>query len=102
MIHDVATPEFEFLEGPKARRGAFFGLIGWRAGATGIDIAGDEAFVFGDKVFLALFASVAVDPGIVFLTLISLARMPERESIAALAHGMGEPAAPRLSGTRED
>ena len=97
-VQDVATPEFEFLEGPKATRAAFFGLIGWLAGAAGIDIAGDEAFVFDDKAFLALFASIAVDLGIVFLTLIGMARRSEDENVAALAEGMGQPKPPRLSG----
>lgn len=97
-VQDVATPEFEFLEGPKATRAAFFGLIGWLASAAGIDIAGDEAFVFDDKAFLALFASIAVDLGIVFLTLIGVARTSEQKKVAALAEGMGEPKPPRLSG----
>lgn len=97
-VEDVATPEFEFLEGPKATRAAFFGLIGWLAGAAGIEIAGDEAFVFDDKAFLALFASIAVDLGIVFLTLIGVARRSEAKKIAALAEGVGQPTPPRLSG----
>ncbi|MEZ6028551.1 MAG: hypothetical protein R3C46_02275 [Hyphomonadaceae bacterium] len=97
-VEDVAAPDFEFLEGPKATRAAFFGLVGWLAGAAGIDIAGDDAFVFDDKAFLALFASIAVDLGIVFLTLIGLARRPEEESVAALAEGTGQPSPPRLSG----
>ena len=97
-VQDVATPEFEFLEGPKATRAAFFGLIGWLASAAGIDIAGDEAFVFDDKAFLALFASIAVDLGIVFLTLIGVARTSEQKKVAALAEGTGEPKPPRLSG----
>lgn len=69
-IGDVATPEFEFLEGPKATRAAFFGLVGWITRAAGIDVKGDKAFVFDDKAFLALFASLAVDLGIVFLTVV--------------------------------
>jgi len=100
-VEDVATPEFEFLEGPKATRAAFFGLIGWIAGAVGADIndgnEGGGAFVFDDKAFLALFASIAVDLGIVFLTLIGLTRRPEKDSVAALAQGQGQPAPPRLS-----
>lgn len=96
-VQDVATPEFEFLEGPKATRAAFFGLIGWLAGAAGIEIAGDDAFVFDDKAFLALFASIAVDLGIVFLTLIGVARRSEAKKIAALAEGVGQPTPPRLS-----
>ena len=68
-VQDVAVPPFEFLEGAKATRAAVFGLIGWIAGAAGVDVDGDEQFVFDDKTFLALFASLAVDLGIVFLTL---------------------------------
>ena len=97
-VEDVAAPEFEFLEGPKATRAAFFGLIGWLAGAVGADIDGDDAFVFDDKAFLALFASIAVDLGIVFLTLIGATRRPQKDVVAALAQGQGQPAPPRLSG----
>lgn len=96
-VEDVAAPEFEFLEGPKATRAAFFGLIGWLAGAVGVDIDGDDAFVFDDKAFLALFASIAVDLGIVFLTLIGVTRRPQKDAVAALAQGQGQPAPPRLS-----
>ncbi len=72
-VQDVAGPPFEFLEGPKATPAAFFGLIGWVAGAAGIDVHGDEKFVFDDKVFLAIFASLAVDLGFVLLTLMRVA-----------------------------
>jgi hypothetical protein len=95
-VEDVVTPEFEFLEGPKATRAAFFGLIGWLADAVGVDVRGDEGFVFDDKAFLALFASLAVDLGIVFLTFVRDAparrRRPERA-----AAGQGQPTPPKLS-----
>lgn len=95
-VEDVVTPEFEFLEGPKATRAAFFGLIGWLADAVGVDVRGDEGFVFDDKAFLALFASLAVDLGIVFLTVVRDAparrRRPERA-----AAGQGQPTPPKLS-----
>jgi hypothetical protein len=67
---DVETPPFEFLEGPKATRAAFFGLIGWIANTFGVKAPGGAAIPFGDKEFLALFASLAVDLGILFLTLL--------------------------------
>jgi hypothetical protein len=95
-VEDVVTPEFEFLEGPKATRAAFFGLIGWLADAVAVDVRGDEGFVFDDKAFLALFASLAVDLGIVFLTVVRDAparrRRPERA-----AAGQGQPTPPKLS-----
>lgn len=95
-VADVAVPPFEFLEGPKATRAAFFGLIGWLAGAVGVDVPGDEQFVFDDKAFLALFASIAVDLGIVFLTLMRVAGQgggrPSRP-----ARGLEKPTPPRLA-----
>lgn len=101
-VEDVAAPEFTFLEGAKATRAAFFGLISWLAGAVGVHIEGGDGFVFDDKAFLALFASIAVDLGIVFLTLIGLSRRRETNTAAALAQGQGQPSPPRLSGILED
>ncbi len=101
-VEAVTAPEFEFLEGPKATRAAFFGLIGWLAGAAGVEVAGGDDFQFDDKAFLALFASIAVDLGIVFLTLIGLTRRRETDTVAALAQGQGQPAPPRLSSILED
>jgi hypothetical protein len=95
-VEDVATPQFEFLEGPKATRAAFFGLVGWLAGAVGIDVKGDEGFEFEEKAFLALFASLAVDLGIVFLTVVRDAR-PRRRRPPKGAEGLQQPAPPRLS-----
>lgn len=94
-IEDVATPEFEFLEGPKATRAAFFGLIGWLAKTVGVEAGPDSDFVFDDKAFLALFASIAVDLGIVFLTIVGAPRRPEKPGKPAA--GQGQPTPPRLS-----
>jgi hypothetical protein len=100
-VEAVAVAPFEFLEGPKATRAAFFGLIGWMAGAFGIDVQGDEQFVFDDKAFLALFASIAVDLGIVFLTLMGVAGQggPSRNKPS---RGLDRPTPPRLSGILPD
>jgi hypothetical protein len=94
-IADVATPPFEFLEGPKATRAAFFGLIGWLGGLVGVE-APDRGFVFGEKEFLALFASLAVDLGIVFLTLVKDGPAPKQKP-ARTAMGVGQPAPPQLA-----
>jgi hypothetical protein len=94
-IEDVAAPEFEFLEGPKATRAAFFGLIEWLAETVGIETEDEVDFVFDDKAFLALFASVAVDLGIVFLTLVNAPRRPQR--IGRASKGDGDPQPPRLT-----
>lgn len=96
-VDDVAVPPFEFLEGPKATRAAFFGLIGWIAGAVGVDVQREAQFVFDDKAFLALFASLAVDLGIVFLTLMGVAERGGGARARA-AKGEGKPTPPRLSG----
>lgn len=101
-VEDVAAPEFTFLEGAKATRAAFFGLISWLASAVGVHIEGGDGFVFDDKAFLALFASIAVDLGIVFLTLIGLSRRRETQVGAALAQGQGQPSPPRLSTILDD
>jgi hypothetical protein len=97
-VEDVVVPPFEFLEGPKATRAAFFGLIGWLASAFGFDVPGDEQFVFDDKAFLALFASIAVDLGIVFLTLMGIAGQSGGAGGHRAAKGLGQPTPPRLSG----
>jgi hypothetical protein len=97
-VEDVAVPPFEFLEGAKATRAAFFGLIGWIAGAAGIDVDGDEQFVLDDKAFLALFASLAVDLGIVFLTLMRVAGQSGGTGGNRAGKGLGRPTPPRLSG----
>ena len=95
-VEPVTTPEFEFLEGPKATRAAFFGLIQWIAQPLGLKFEGSRDFVFDDKAFLALFASIAVDLGIVFLTIIRDAPVRRRRSERAAA-GQGAPRPPRLS-----
>ena len=51
----------------------------------------------GDKAFLALFASIAVDLGIVFLTIIRDARRRPRKPPRS-GPGQGAPAPPRLAG----
>jgi len=95
-VEDVATPEFSFLEGPKATRAAFFGLVGWLGGLIGVDVKGDEGFEFEEKAFLALFASLAVDLGIVFLTVVRDAPARRRRPSRAAA-GQGQPTPPRLA-----
>ncbi|MDP3739904.1 MAG: hypothetical protein Q8R02_21135 [Hyphomonadaceae bacterium] len=95
-VDSVAAPEFDFLEGPKATRAAFFGLIEWLAGMFGIEMEGETDFVFDDKAFLALFASIAVDLGIVFLTIVRDTR-PRRPRSGKAAEGQGQPTPPRLS-----
>jgi hypothetical protein len=95
-VESVAPPEFDFLEGPKATRAAFFGLIEWLAELFGIEMEGETDFVFDDKAFLALFASIAVDLGIVFLTIVRDAR-PNRPRPGKPAEGQGQPTPPRLS-----
>jgi hypothetical protein len=95
-VESVATPEFEFLEGPKATRAAFFGLIAWLAQLIGIDLETDADFIFDDKAFLALFASIAVDLGIVFLTIVRDAPA-RRQRPARAAQGVGQPTPPRLA-----
>jgi hypothetical protein len=96
-VESVATPEFEFLEGPKATRAAFFGLIARLAQLIGIDLSTDADFVFDDKAFLALFASIAVDLGIVFLTIVR-DTPARRQRPARAAQGVGQPTPPRLAG----
>ena len=67
-LNDMPSPEFEFTEGPKATRAAFFNL----ARAVTSPVTGNGA-PFGEKEFIALFASIAVDLGILFLTLVRAA-----------------------------
>jgi hypothetical protein len=95
-VESVAAPEFEFLEGSKATRAAFFGLIAWLAQLVGIELETDAEFVFDDKAFLALFASIAVDLGIVFLTVVRDAPARRRRMPKA-AQGEGLPTPPKLS-----
>ena len=73
-VEDVAVPPFEFLEGAKATRAAFFGLIGW----------------------------LAVDLGIVFLTLMRVAGQGGSSGGGTSARGLGRPTPPRLSGILDD
>jgi hypothetical protein len=67
-LKNMPTPEFEFTEGPKATRAAFFNLAS--APAILLDDKRDWKDYFGEKEYIALFASVAVDLGILFLTLV--------------------------------
>jgi hypothetical protein len=101
-VKDVHVPSFEFLEGPKATRAAFFGLIRWIAGAFGLDIRGGAEFVFDDKAFLALFASIAVDLGIVFLTLMRVAGQGSGSGRNRPSRGLEKPTPPRLASILED
>gem|GEM_PF-1723790 len=67
-IKDMPAPEFEFTEGPKATRAAFFSLAKAATPPWGNNEA--KGIQFGEKEFIALFASIAVDLGILFLTII--------------------------------
>jgi hypothetical protein len=96
-VESVTAPEFEFLEGPKATRAAFFGLIAWLAQLAGVDLDAGADFVFDDKAFLALFASIAVDLGIVFLTIVR-DTPARRRRLTRAAQGVGQPTPPRLAG----
>ena len=102
-LPDVSTPRFDFLEGPKATRAAFFGLVGWLAKAIGVDVKEDESFVFDDKAFLALFASIVVDLGILFLTVLREAptARPRPPRKGRLARGLRDPAPPTLASILE-
>ena len=77
-LENIPSPEFEFTEGPKATRAAFFDLA--RIVTFNQDMASEK---FGEKNWIALFASIAVDAGIFFLTL-ARANM-ERKQIRAKA-----------------
>jgi hypothetical protein len=68
-IAPVEAPPFEFLEGPAATRAAFFALARGLGGLLGVTPE-DQRPDFGEREFLALFASLAVDLGIFFLTVI--------------------------------
>ncbi len=61
---------------------------------------GETDCVFGDKAFVALFASIAVDLGFVFLTIIrhAPARGPHAERAA---QGVGQPTPPRQASILE-
>ncbi|MEM6625808.1 MAG: hypothetical protein AAF719_03820 [Pseudomonadota bacterium] len=98
-LEDIAAPTFEFLEGPKATRAAFFNLARW---VGGVWRAGSQDF--GEKEFVALFASLAVDLGILILTLL---RAPRRLQLSALARAeisadTERDAAERLAGLASD
>lgn len=102
-ILPVETPEFEFTEGPKATREAFFALVrtvtGWMgASAAGGREGGDAGAApeFGEKEALALFASIAVDLGIVFLTLVRAAPPVRRPAGPPPQGPTPPPAPPRL------
>lgn len=101
-MEDVTAPPFEFLEGPKATRAAFFGLVSWIGSLAGLPPPQGVAIPFGQKEFLALFASLAVDLGILFLTLLrDLPRgtAPKRKGKAA--QGSGTPTPPHLASILE-
>ncbi|MEZ5937766.1 MAG: hypothetical protein R3C52_06050 [Hyphomonadaceae bacterium] len=100
---EIVMPDFEFVEGPRATRAAFFGLLGWIGGVFGVEpLATDELpddVSVRPKEFIALFASIAVDLGIVFLSLVGAARPVDRSArrAARAARGDGQPEAPRLA-----
>ncbi len=92
-LEDVAAPHFEFIEGPAATRAAVFSLASWAGAALGFKAGDAPQIAFGEREFLALFASIAVDLGIVFLTIVREA--PPREPPPVRAAG-GAPSPPRL------
>ncbi len=95
-IETVSPPDFQFLEGPHATRAAFFALIGQIQSALGLGEpeGGEGAIPFGQKALLALFASLMVDLGIFFLTILRAVKdTPVRERGAP---GRGEPRPPDL------
>ncbi len=100
-VTDIATPQFDFIEGPKATRAAFFGLMAWAGRTLGLAASQDDSFPFGEREFLALFASVAVDLGIVFLTLVRFAGDTEPKHIRT-ARGALQPSPPALSSLLND
>lgn len=91
-LDDMATPQFEFLEGPKATRAAFFELASIPA-----KLSKSEEITFGEKEFIALFASIAVDLGILFLTLVRAAM----ETRLLRGHAARRPTPMRLGDVRE-
>ncbi|MBI1338961.1 hypothetical protein GC169_01955 [bacterium] len=102
-IIDLTPPPFEFIEGPKATREAFFGLLRWLSSpfqpARGPDGGADDRAptavqpAFGEREFLALFASIAIDLGILFLTVVRDVRDPAAPS----RHGpLPAPTPPKL------
>lgn len=66
---EISPPPFEFLEGPRATRAAFFGLVGWVGAPLGLRPPDGARLAFGTGEFLALFAAIVVDLAILFLTL---------------------------------
>lgn len=98
-LEDAPAPAFEFIEGPKATRAAFFGLMEQLGGWAGLKPDLASSFDFGSRAWLALFASIAVDLGIVFLTLLRMLGLKERK--LKPAHGDGAPEPPVLPTIRE-
>lgn len=94
-LGDAPAPAFEFIEGPKATRAAFFGLMEQLGRLVGLRMEPAGGFEFGSRAYLALFASIAVDLGIVFLTILRSARLNERKRRPA--EGDGQPEPPVLS-----
>ena len=76
-LENMPAPEFEFTEGPKATRAAFFNL----ARVLTSPFTKHGGGPFGEKEFIALFASIAVDAGIFFLTFVrsAMERKAERK-----------------------
>ncbi len=64
-LKHMDQPAFEFTEGPRATRAAFFNL----AKVATSPLTGSEG-TFGSKEWLSLFASIAVDAGIFFMALL--------------------------------
>ncbi|MEL6569241.1 MAG: hypothetical protein AAFQ22_12535 [Pseudomonadota bacterium] len=102
-LEDVSVPEFEFVEGPRATQAAFAKLAGvlYRAiahapqriaslvGVTNSTLNQDEApdpfQTFGQSDFVALLASIAVDFGILVVSIVRTPR-PKRLSAAEREH----------------
>lgn len=99
-IADVSPPNFQFLEGPHATRAAFFALIGQVQKFVGLGEPPNEAgwIPFGQKALLALFASLIVDLGIFFLTVLRAVRVaPGGGAKPRLVPGEGDPKPPDLA-----
>ncbi len=92
-IEDVRPPDFQFLEGAHATRAAFFALIGQIQKALGLGEPENDAgwIPFGQKALLALFASLVVDLGIFFLTVLRAVKDTRTEEKGSPGGGDPEP-----------
>ena len=97
-IEDVATPGFQFLEGAHATRAAFYALIGEVRRVLGFGRSDNsEGWIpFGEKALLALFASLVVDLGIFFLTVLRAVKDTPTTPRGRVSRGEGDPKPPDL------